>query len=105
MTGIIRWKRHLSEERLFECYLAAQHGEGMSPPDAEHLADCRQCHARYTDLSGFMDDVWLTADAETAALFTPDRLLVQQHEIARRLELLGHSGRILSFLAADHGSL
>jgi hypothetical protein len=106
MTALIRWKRHLSEARLFECYLAEQNGEGISPPDAEHLADCRGCHTRYAELARFMDEVWQTADAEAAAIFTPDRLLSQQHEIARRLELLGHAGRVLSFrAAADHRQL
>jgi len=97
MTGFIRWKRHLSEARLFDCYLAEQHGEGISPPEAEHLADCRRCHARYAELTGFMDGVHETADAEAAAVFTPERLLTQQHEIARRLELINHAGRVLSF--------
>jgi hypothetical protein len=98
MTGIIRrWKRHLTEERLFDCYLADRSGEGVDPPAAEHLADCRECHGHYAELTRFMDEMWIAADTETSAIFTPDRLHVQQQEIARRLELLGHSGRVLTF--------
>jgi hypothetical protein len=98
MTGIIRrWKRHLSEERLFDCYVAERSGEGIDPPAAEHLADCRECHRQYGELVRFMDEMWIAADTETSAIFTPDRLHVQQQEIARRLELVGHSGRVLTF--------
>ena len=97
MTGIIRWKRHLSEERLFDCYLAERNGEGIHPPTAEHLADCRECNGRYTELAGFMDEAWVAADAETSAVFTPDRLQLQRQDIARRLELVGQVGRVLTF--------
>jgi len=104
MKAMLRWTRHLSEEQLFECYLAERGGEGIDPPSAEHLADCRKCHAHYTQLLGFMDGMWADADAETAAIFTPDRLRVQQEEIARRLELVGQSGRVLNFKSGSDTS-
>ncbi len=89
--------RHLSERRLFECYLAERGGEGVAPPLAEHLADCRRCNDAYAQFVTFMDDAWVTADAETSEVFTSDHLHLQQAEIARRLEVLGHGGRVLSF--------
>ena len=92
--------RHLSEERLFACYLAERSGDGIDPPTAEHLTDCATCHQQYADLVAFMDQSWVDGDAETAAIFTPDRLASQQQQIARRLELIGQSGRVLSFKAA-----
>jgi hypothetical protein len=104
MKAMFRWTRHLSEEQLFECYLAERGGEGLDPPSAEHLADCRKCHAQYTQLLGFMNGMWADADAETAGIFTADRLRVQQEEIARRLEFVGQSGRVLNFKSGSDTS-
>ncbi len=97
MTAMFSRKRHLSEERLFACYLAERGGEGIDPPAVEHLADCEACHTQYRDLTAFMDDMWTTADHEASDVFTPDALRSQQVEIARRLELVGHARRVLSF--------
>jgi sugar phosphate isomerase/epimerase len=44
-----------------------------------------------------MDDVRATADRESSDMFTPDALRAQQVEITRRLELVGHAGRVLTF--------
>ncbi len=97
MTGMISRKRHLSEERLFACYLAERGGEGIDPLAVEHLTDCEACRTEYRDLTAFMDDMWTTADHESSDVFTPDALRLQQVEIARRLELVGHAARVLSF--------
>lgn len=93
----MRGDTHLSDARLFDCHVAERGGEGIAPPAAEHLADCDACRSRYADLTRFMDTTWADADAETSAVFTPERLHQQQLEIARRLELLGHPGRVISF--------
>jgi hypothetical protein len=95
--------RHLSEERLLECYLAERDGEGIAPPAAEHLADCRTCHVHYVQLVDFMDATWAAADAETSVVFTEDRLRLQQQEIARRLEQIGHAARVLNFPSGPDG--
>ena len=97
MKSLFTSSRHLSEERLFGCYLAERSGEGIDPPTAEHLAECAECHRQYAELVAFMDETWMDGELETAALFTPDRLAVQQQQIARRLELVGQAGRVLSF--------
>jgi anti-sigma factor RsiW len=89
--------RHLPEERLVDCYVAERGDERLDPPTAEHLVDCAECAARYADLVRLMDELREEADAETDAIFTPERLSRQQLQIARRLEHLGHVARVISF--------
>lgn len=88
---------HVVEERLFDCYLAARNGEALSPPIAEHLADCEPCAARYADLAAFMDRLRAEGTAEADAIFTPDRLSLQHQQIARRLQQVGRAARVISF--------
>lgn len=88
---------HLHDDRLFDCYVAEQSGERLDPPAAEHLTDCPECARRYAELAGFMDALRTEADAETDAVFTPERLRAQQHQIAARIEHIGHAARVLSF--------
>jgi len=89
--------RHLQEKRLFDCYLAVRGGEALDPPVADHLADCPQCGQRYAELSQFMESLSVAADEESDAIFTPERLRLQQQQIARRLEHLGQAARVISF--------
>lgn len=89
--------RHLHEDRLFECYVAERSGEAVDPPAAEHLAACKECGTRYSDLARFMDTVRAEAEAETDEIFTPEQLRLQQQQIARRVEHLGHPARVISF--------
>ena len=89
--------RHLQDERLFDCYLAERSGEPLDPPVAEHLADCDACARALRGARAFMDRLRAEADAETDAVFTPDRLRAQQQQIARRLEHLGRPARVISF--------
>lgn len=91
--------RHLQEDRLFECYSAAQGGESPDSHSAAHLAECPECRARYDELVEFMDGLRQEADEETAAIFTPETLRAQQQHIMRRIEHLGHPARVLSFPA------
>jgi hypothetical protein len=88
---------HLQDDRLFECYLAQRQGEAVDPPTAEHLADCKSCAARYAEFVLFMDGVRAEGDAEADAAFTPERLRLQQQQIARRIEAVGRPARVLSF--------
>jgi hypothetical protein len=89
--------RHLSEDGLFDCYLAEQAGESMEPPAAEHLADCTECTTRYAGLRRFMDGLRIQADADVDEAFPAERLHAQQQQIARRIELLAHPARVISF--------
>ena len=89
--------RHLQEDRLFECYLAEQGGDSLEPPVAEHLTDCAECGVRYADLRRFMDGLRTEADSELDEMFPPERQHAQQQHIARRIGLLGHHARVISF--------
>jgi len=94
---VISRARHLQEERLFDSYLAERAGDPIDPPIAEHLADCAACGARYEELSAFMDALRKDGEVEADAIFTPERLRVQQQQIARRIALVRRPARVLSF--------
>jgi len=89
--------RHLHDDRLFDCYLAERSGERIDPPAAEHLADCPDCAARFTEFAGFMDTLREDGEAEADAIFTPEHLRAQQQQIARRIEHVGRHARVISF--------
>jgi hypothetical protein len=88
---------HLQDERLFNCYLSVQSGETLDPPVAEHLTDCADCGERYAAMTSFLETLSADAAEEADAIFTPERLRVQQQHIVRRLEHLGHPARVISF--------
>ena len=88
---------HLRDDRLFECYLAELEGSPVDPLAAEHLAGCPACSARFGELVQFMDGLRAEADADTDAIFTPERLRIQQQQIIHRLGHLGHAARVISF--------
>jgi hypothetical protein len=94
---VIPRPRHLREHQMLDCYLAVRESEPLSPPIAEHLADCAECATRYADLTRFMDAVRADGDAEVDALFPADRLRAQQREIARRVEHVARPARVISF--------
>jgi hypothetical protein len=89
--------RHLTEECLFDFYVAERIAEAVDPPSAEHLTDCAACNARYTELVALMDTVRREGEAEADSIFTADRLRAQQQQIARRIALVGRPARVLSF--------
>ena len=94
---MIQRPHHLQEERLFDSYLAERGGEPIDPPVAEHLADCASCGTRYAELTAFMDGLRRDGEAEADAIFTPERLRLQQQQIVRRMALVGRPARVLSF--------
>jgi hypothetical protein len=95
---------HLQDDALFDCYYAARRGETLDPPSAEHLSDCETCSRRYADLGTFLNTVSEEADADVNALFPAERLLTQQHEITRRLELVGRAARVITFPGRSGGA-
>jgi anti-sigma factor RsiW len=96
-------RQHLREEILFESYLTSRGGDPLDPPVAEHLTDCSECGLRYAELTQFMDTLSEGAVTAADAVFTPDRLRVQQLQIARRLEHLGHPARVITFPGQTSG--
>ena len=98
---------HLKDDHLFECYFAARGGEPMDPRMAEHLGDCVSCETRYDEFREFMDGLREDADVETGAVFTDDRLRLQQQQILHKLQHVQRSARVITFpgreLAAAHG--
>jgi hypothetical protein len=93
----MRRSRHVQDDQLVDCYFTQREGDGVDPPTAEHLADCTECGARYAELARLMDQVRADADAESDAIFTPERLRAQQQAIARRMETVARPARVLSF--------
>jgi anti-sigma factor RsiW len=87
----------LQDDRLVECYFSDRGGEPLDPPAVEHLADCESCGMRYAELVAVLDDMRTVSDAETDAVFTPERLRQQQEHILRRLEHASRSARVISF--------
>ena len=94
---MIHRAHHLQEERLFDSYLAERGGEPIDPPVADHLADCEACAARYAELASFMDTLRHDGSAEADAIFTPERLRLQQQQIVNRIAHVGRPARVLSF--------
>jgi hypothetical protein len=96
---VIGRAHHLQDDRLFECYLAGLDGTAVDRLVAAHLAECAACAAHLRELVHFMDGLREEAEADTDAIFTPERLRSQQQQILHRLEHLGHAARVLSFPA------
>jgi hypothetical protein len=96
---VIGRAHHLQDDRLFECYLSRLDGAPEDPLVATHLAECPGCAGHLRELVEFMDGLREEADTETDAVFTPERLRIQQQQILHRLEHLGHAARVLSFPA------
>ena len=88
---------HLQEDGLYDYYLAERSGEASAPPVTEHLADCESCGARYAELARAMDTLRAEGEAETDAVFTPERLRAQQQQITRRIEHVARPARVISF--------
>ena len=91
------WNAHLTDCRLFECCLADRSGEPADLRAAEHLGDCLACQQRYAEVTDFLEATWNAAEADLDALFSPERLRSQQEQIARRIEQLAQSARVISF--------
>lgn len=91
--------RHLRDDGLFDCYLVLRAGDRLDPRVAEHLADCPACAARLAEVTRFMDGLRDEAAAEADEMFPESHLVRQQQQIARRLEAVGRSARILPFPA------
>jgi hypothetical protein len=88
---------HLRDDRLVDCYAAKRTGDLPDPHVVGHLEACPACAARYANLSSFMNDLHVEADAEIDELFSDEHLQTVRRQIARRIENLGHIARVISF--------
>ena len=81
--------RHVTDDRLVECYYAGRRGETIDPRIADLVAECRACGDRFADVARMLDGVRTEGAAESDAIFTPDRLRAQWQQILRRLQYAG----------------
>jgi hypothetical protein len=95
--------RHLHDDRLHDCYLAARCGEALDPRAADHIADCDSCAARYRELADLLGTVGRQAELDADDIFTPERLQHQRDAVLRRLEFAGRPARVISF--PGHGAV
>jgi anti-sigma factor RsiW len=94
---VIGRTHHVDDDRLLESYLSNGDGAPLESAAAAHLAECAACRARYHQVARVFDEVRLAADADTDAIFTPERLREQQQQILLRVEHLHRSARVISF--------
>lgn len=88
---------HLPERHLFERYMAEREGRVLDSRATAHLATCSRCALQYDELVRLMESAREVALAD--AVFTPERLRVQQLQIGRRLKQAEHAARVLAFPA------
>ena len=94
---MIKRPRHLRDDRLVESYFAGRWGETVDPPTEDHLSECPACTTRYSEIAEWLDTLREEAEASADAIFTPERLLAQQHHLARRLGHIGRAARVITF--------
>jgi hypothetical protein len=82
-------QRHLSDATFARLWT-----DGATSP---HLESCAACRQRFADFALWIDDVAVTMRDEADELLTPERLGVQQAQIARRLETLDRPARVIAF--------
>jgi len=87
--------RHLDDDVLAEIWsTASSEGRITTHP---HLTSCAHCRARYSALTGWLDDLRNEAHAEADEAFPAERLAAQQAAIFRRLEALERPARVIAF--------
>src|SRR5262245_62231745 len=94
---MISRRQHPRDDKLLDCYFAERPGEVVDPPSAEHLSECASCRQRYAELTRLLDTIHVESDAETDAVFTAERLRLQQQHIAERLQHVGRAAHVISF--------
>jgi hypothetical protein len=87
---------HLSDATLARLWTAESAGD-QGRPAHPHLERCAACRDRYTGFGIWMADVADALRDEADELLTPDRLAVQQAQIARRLESIDRPARVIAF--------
>ena len=90
---------HLDDAALADLWAGqVAHADGPVSGSAEkHLRACGECRARYEGFGAWLAGIAAEARAEAEEALTPERLAVQQAQIARRLETLEAPGRVIAF--------
>ena len=91
---------HLSEDRLANACLEGD----ATPAELRHLETCPACDARRAALTALIGEVVDTANREADAIFTPERLAVQQSRILQRIAHVGRPARVIAFPAGSSGT-
>ena len=84
----------LGRGHLDESQLARLWATGEIHP---HLSACESCRIRFDELDRWVTDIGAELQVEADSALTPDRLAVQQAQIARRLEALERPARVIAF--------
>src|SRR5215217_6729793 len=62
-----------------------------------HLRQCAECRVRYGAFGSWMNDIRAEALAEAEEAFPTERLVAQQAQILRRIEVAERPGRVIAF--------
>jgi hypothetical protein len=91
---------HLDDATLASLWseaLSLGPGDAGTAPAHPHLAACATCRARLAAFGSWVDGIADEMRDEADEVFTPERLAVQQGQIARRLEALARPARVIAF--------
>jgi hypothetical protein len=89
LADAILRRGHLSDDALVDMYMT-----GERPV---HLERCDICAERAVELGRWLDDVRAIGSEEADAAFPPERLVLQQAQILRRLEQADRPARVIAF--------
>ena len=62
-----------------------------------HLEMCATCRVRFEEFTAWIDGIGETLRTEADEAFPAERLVIQQAQIARRLEMLERPARVIAF--------
>ena len=89
LTDVVFRRGHLSDRGLAEVWMT-----GHRPA---HVDRCDICADRAIEISRWLDEIRTTGLEAADAVFTPERLAVQQSQILRKLEQLDQPPRVIAF--------
>jgi hypothetical protein len=85
---------HLSDATFARLWTDGLESGSLPHP---HLEQCADCRTRYDAFRGWITGVAGAMRDEADEMLTPERLAVQQAQIARRLETLDRPARVIAF--------
>lgn len=87
--------QHLDDAALAEVWTnAVADGEAPTHP---HLDTCAECRLRFTSFTTWLGEVREDAMVEAGLAFPTEKLIAQQNQIMRRLEVMGQPTRVIAF--------